>query len=135
MKAHTHPMCLCAAIAILATNVVASTAQGPGSSPDEYIERIFRSQIGEVPRMGWFVPLILSGATANFVAAEKLPGLVVYSTFGTPSTATCWSSMQVSGQRSQFQTAGGMPSTIRLKRPRRRGLSDFSSPLVFRRHR
>jgi len=87
MKAHTlSGMWLCTAIAIWATSLPGSSAQGPESTPDKYIEQIFRSQIGEVPRMGWFVRF--TGTSAQFVAAEKHATLVLYSTFGMPSTAT-----------------------------------------------
>jgi len=79
-------MWLCTATAIWATTLIGSSVQGPDSSPDKYIEQIFRSEIGEVPRLGWFVPFI--GPNAHFVAAEKHAALVLYSTFGTPSTAS-----------------------------------------------
>ena len=60
------------------TAVVAEALMSP---EDTYIGQIFRRQISEAPRMGWFVPEHL------FVAPEEHADLVLYSAMGTPSSA------------------------------------------------
>jgi hypothetical protein len=44
-----------------------SLAQLPERSPEAYIEKIFQTRIGELPRMGWF------GPTHGFLAQEDTP--------------------------------------------------------------
>ena len=57
-----------------------SLAQMPERSPEEYIEKIFEARIGELPRMGWFVPL--HGFVAHEDAAERV---YLFAPIGTPS--------------------------------------------------
>lgn len=47
-------------------------------SDEGYIEKTFRAKIGEVPKLGWFVP------DRGFVAKDDAAGLLIYSSLGLP---------------------------------------------------
>jgi hypothetical protein len=58
-----------------------SLAQMPERPPEEYIEKIFEARIGELPRMGWFVPA--HGFLAHEDTAEHV---YLFASVGMPST-------------------------------------------------
>ena len=53
----------------------------PERPPEEYIEKIFEARIGELPRMGWFVPA--HGFLAHEDTAEHV---YLFASVGMPST-------------------------------------------------
>jgi hypothetical protein len=105
------------AIALLIASVSASTqAPAPAGTDRGYIARTFRSLIGEVPSLGWFIP------GGKFVGSERRPGgLVLYAALGQPTSAvmlTTLTTVERNRIRREHDVACDIEPQVRLTRYR-----------------
>lgn len=103
-------------IALLAATGVVPTGVTPlrqreSDEPATVIERTFRSQLGEIPQLGWFL------SDGRFVAGDSRPSLTLYAAAGDPTSAKLIGSLnstEVTAIRRRERVACDVPEDVPL---------------------